>query len=196
MGERKVKWLIRIRVLGVIQKTSCQIMKYSIFVSFAIILTSFVSYGQDTTQLIRTPYKLVVAVDKNSVYEEDIKATPYVLPDNTIQLYPGEIVYIEVEQENGIIKSMTAVKENINPSKTLILSFTQTDKKKVHELMTLKVTNPFKQQLIYNATIFIMKHNKWVKTNVYPVEAGLSGFEIWPDIITSIGLGKWIFKNQ
>jgi hypothetical protein len=171
------------------------IMKYSILL-LILITTSSISYGQDSTKLKRTPYKLTVVVDKETVYEEDIKANLYIFPDNTVQLYPGETIYIQVEQEKGIIKSMNAVKENISPNKTLIIAFSQTVTKGVHESMMLKVTNPFAQNLIYKAKIFILKQKKWVDTDVYPVEAGLSGFEIWPDIITSIGLGHWEFQTK
>jgi len=62
--------------------------------------------------------------------------------------------------------------------------------------MMLKVVNPFKQQLVYNATIFLMQQKKWVVTDVYPVEAELTSYETWPDIITSIGLGQWTFKSK
>ncbi|MCW3107034.1 MAG: hypothetical protein JWQ09_1540 [Segetibacter sp.] len=171
-------------------------MKMKPIITFAFLTIIFCSYGQDTSQLKRTPYKLTIAVDKNTVYEEDLNTTPYVLPDNTVQLYPGETVYIEVEQGNGMIKSMKAVKDNVNPTKTLTISFTQTAKKKVHELMMLKVTNPFKQKLVYKATIFLMQQKRWVKTDVYPVEKELSGFETWPDIITSIALGQWTFEGK
>jgi hypothetical protein len=170
-------------------------MKHTILFLFALITISLSSYGQDSTKLKRTPYKLTVVVDKKTVYEEDLKANPYVLPDNTVQIYPGETVYIEVEQENGVIKSMNAVKENTNPGKTLIIAFSQNVKKNVHESMTLKVTNPFSKKLIYKAKIFLLKKN-WVDTDVYPVEAGLSAFEIWSDIITSIGLGHWTFQDK
>jgi len=171
-------------------------MNFFFTLTIALLSISLCSYGQDTTQLKRTPYKLTVAVDKNSVYEEDVQGTPYVLPDKTIQLYPGETVYIEVEQENGVIKSMTAVKEIRDPSKTLTISFTQSTEKKIHELMMLKMTNPFANNLIYRAKIFLLQQKKWVNTDVYPVGAGLSGFETWPNIITSIGLGEWTFQSK
>jgi len=147
-------------------------------------------------QLKRTPYKLTVAVDKNSTYEEEIKGTAYVLPNNTIQLYPGETVYIEVKQVNGNIESMTAVKEIMNPSITVTISFTQSAKKKVHEMTMLQIKNPFSSPLTYKARIFLLTQKKWVDTSVYPVESGLSAFETWPDIITSIGLGDWKLKTN
>jgi hypothetical protein len=166
------------------------------FTTLVFLVITFCTYGQDTAQLKRTPYKLTVAVDKNTVYEEDINATAYVLPNNTVQLYPGETVYLEVEQENGIVKSVKAVKTIIHPEKTLTISFTQTTKKKVHEMMMLKVTNPLKQKIVYKASIFLMQQKKWVKTDVYPVDGGLSGYETWPNIITSIGLGQWEFESK
>src|SRR5882757_4575691 len=132
-------------------------MKIKILLSLTFLAFVFCSYGQDTTQLKRTPYKLTVAVDKKIVYEEDLNATAYVLPDKTVQLYPGETVYVEVEQGNGVIKSMKAVKEISDPTKTLTLSFTQTAEGGVHQMMMLKVINPFKQQLVYHASIFLMK---------------------------------------
>lgn len=152
-------------------------MKFFSVLLIVFMLIAACSYGQDTTQLKRTPYKLTVAVDKNSVYEENIQGTSYVLPDKTIQLYPGETVYIEVERENGIITSLAAVKEIKDPSKTLTISFTQSTNKKVHQLMMLKVVNPFTDNLIYKAKIFLLQQKRWVDTDVYPVQAGLSGFE-------------------
>lgn len=144
----------------------------------------------------RLPYKLSVIVDESTVYEEEIKVTPYVLPNNTIQLYPGENIYVEVESAKGVITSMNAVKENKNPSKTLVISFTQTISNRNHESMLLKVTNPFKEKLYYSAVIFLMQQKKWVNTEVYPVEGEISSFESWPDIITSITLSKWSFKSE
>jgi hypothetical protein len=162
----------------------------------ALLTISICANGQDTNQLKRTPYKLTVVVDKNTSYEEELKGTAYVLPNKTIQLYPGETIYIEVRQENGNIKSMTAVSEIKDPTITLTISFTQSVKKKVHELMMLQIKNPFSKQLIYKAKIFLLTQKKWVNTDVYPVEPQLSAFETWPDIITSIGLGDWTFKTN
>lgn len=164
--------------------------------SIAVLVVSINALGQDSSLLKRTPYKLTVAVDKNTTYEEEIKNTPYVLPNNTIQLYPGETVYIEVRQENGSIKSITAVPEMKDPAITLTISFMQSVKKKVHEMSMLQIKNPFSSQLIYKAKIFLLTQKKWADTNVYPVEPRLSAFETWPDIITSIGLGDWTFKKN
>jgi hypothetical protein len=137
----------------------------------------------------------MIVVDKNSVYEEELKPYPYLFPNNSTQIYPGEKIFIEVEQDNGVIKKMTAVKENINPKKTLTISFTQVTEKGVHKSMQLTIANPFAQKLFYKATIYIYNQQKWALTDVLPVQPGLLGIEIWPDIITSITLGNWEFKN-
>lgn len=154
------------------------------------------SYGQDSTALKRPPYKLKVYVDEKTVYEEDLKETPYVLQENTVQLYPGETVYVEIEEEKGIVKKVHAVKENTNPEKTVVISFMQSEKNKVHEMMILKVTNPFPRDLIYNAVIFPLRQKKWISTDVNPVQSKLASFETWPDVITSIGLGHWTFQDK
>jgi hypothetical protein len=167
-----------------------------VFILLLIFLTISVNgYCQDTTLLKRIPYHLTVAVDKKQSYEEDLNEAPFIRPNNTVQLYPGETVNIEIEQENGIIKSITAVKEIKDSSKTVIISFTQSVNKNVHELMMLKMTNPFANDLIYKANIFLLKQQKWVSTSVYPVGAGIAAFETWPDIIISIGLNGWKFES-
>jgi len=153
------------------------------------------AFGRQDSLLKRTPYKLSIAVDKKTVYEEMLKEAPYVLPDKTIQLYPGETLFIEVDQTDGNIQSLKAVKEIKDSSKTVILKFVQVVEKKKHAQMMLTVVNPFRYNLVYQANIFLLNQQKWVKTNVYPVFAGISGIETWQDIIISAGLGGWAFQK-
>lgn len=171
-------------------------MKNKSIVTFICLIISFNLFGQDTSILRRAAYRLTVVVDDKSVYEENLKETPYVLPNQAIQLYPGETVFVEIEQMDGIIKTITAVKEIKDSSKTLTISFIQIAKMKIHESMMLKVENPFSYKLVYKTKIFLLRQNKWIDTEVYPVEAKLTGYETWPDIITSIGLGNWSFQPK
>jgi len=168
-------------------------MKPIIFIFIVSSLFSRYVIAQDFYPLKRKSYHLNVAVDKKTTYEEDLNESPYVLPDLTAQIYPGESIFIEIEQLNGVIKNVKAVAENKFPDKTITISFTQSAKKKAHELMMLKIVNPFKYVLRYNTKIYLMQHKKWINTNVLPVPAGLSAFETWPDIITSIALADWSF---
>ncbi len=171
-------------------------MKYTFIFLFLFMTIRFDSKGQDTAILKRTPYTLKIDVDNVNFYADEIGATPYLFPNNGMQIYPGEMIYIEVEQDKGIIKSMKAVKEIKNPENTLTVKFYQISEKKIHQSMMLKITNPFPYDLTYNAMMFLMKQNKWANTNVYPVRAGLSAFESWPDIIISLSLDGWKFTSK
>jgi len=113
-----------------------------------------------------------------------------------MRIYPGETVYVEVVEENGIIKSMKAVKEITKPKTTLRIRFSQKSEKKIHQMMMLEVQNPFPKKLTYDAQIFLLRNKKWVKTSIYPVMAGLLGFETWTDIIILPGLGNWKFTDK
>jgi hypothetical protein len=167
-----------------------------LLISILLITICFSSNAQDTAQFKRKPYKLSIPVDKTSVYEQDLPEGRYVNPDNSVQLYPGESVFVEVIQENGIIERFTAVKENKHPESTITISFTQNVKDGVHESMMLKVQNPFKQQLIYDAIMYVMNSNKWARTDVLPVMPGISGYETWQEVIVSIALLHWTLKDK
>ncbi len=60
--------------------------------------------------------------------------------------------------------------------------------------MMLKVTNPLPYKLIYKTSIFLFEQKKWTNTDVIAVETGISGMEMWPNIITSIALGDWALQ--
>ncbi len=160
------------------------------------LLSCQILFAQDTSVLKRKPYLLVLAVDKETTFEEQIKETPYLYPNRSMQMYPGETVYLEVELSGTDIVSMKAVKEVKKKSSTLTLKFAQNTENGIHKSMMLTVQNPFPLQLEYEALIFPFKAKKFVNTDVYPVQPGLSGIEIWPDLITTIGLGNWKFKTK
>ena len=170
-------------------------MKLKLTAAAFAVCAALSALGQDSATLLRKPYTLKVAVDKQRTYEEDIPARPYVLPNNAVQLYPGETVFIEIEQENGVVKKVTAVEKPVHPEKTVTISFTQTARKKVHQMITLSVSNPFSKSLVYSCTMFLLQQQRWVSTNVLPVPAQLSGYETWPDVIVSMALGDWKLTN-
>jgi hypothetical protein len=172
------------------------VMKQLLFLLLINLAFTATSNGQDTAVLKRTPYTLKIAVDKKAFYEEQIGATPYIFPNNGIQIYPGETIFLEVVQENDSIKSMKAVKQITNPEITLSITFSQKCEKKAHQMMMLQIQNPFSKNLTYEAKMFLLTPKKWVNTDVYPIGAGLSGIETWPDIIISLSLSNWKFTNN
>ena len=167
----------------------------SLTLCFIVLVSVLRVNGQDTTAVInRAAYKVKLVIDKKTTYESNIKATPWFVEGNNLQLYPGEEIYLEAEVDNGTIKAVKVVKENLHPEKTITIGFTQVVENKQHEMMMLKIVNPFNQELSYKAKILPFKSNAWTPTTVLPVRAGISSFETWPDIITSIVLSDWVLK--
>jgi hypothetical protein len=170
-------------------------MKKILFLYLCIFSIHFALFGQDSTNLKRPAYKLRVFIDENSFYEANIQSTPYVLPDRTIQLYPGERIYVEVDQVDGNFRNLHATTEIKDSSKTLIITFSQLAMGNIHKSMLLKIANPFPDELKYTAKILTLR-KKWISTDVLPVGAGLAGFESWPNVIISIALADFEFKTN
>ena len=142
----------------------------------------------------RESFTLRLPVDGEQFYEQKIQSSPFFVKENVLQIYPGEKLYIEAEIIKKEITSMKVVKENQNPEKTIEIELTQTTKDRKNESMVLKIMNPFKKDLEYKAMMFIVGHDKWISTNVYPVKANLTGYETWSDVIISLVLSEWKLK--
>jgi len=54
--------------------------------------------------------------------------------------------------------------------------------------------NPFNKDMVYKARMFIVGHDKWINTNVFPVKAKMAAYETWSDVIISLVLLDWSFK--
>jgi hypothetical protein len=139
----------------------------------------------------RDSFTLIMPVAKETFYESRIPSSPYIVGPGILQLFPGDTVYIEMEQKDGTISGLKSVKENKNPDKTLEITFTQTVTGNTHTNMMLKVKNPFKKNLTYEAMIRYMDTGKWEATSIMPVIAGIWGYEMWQDVIVSIALSEW-----
>lgn len=163
--------------------------KASLLIS-AILLTLF-SYGQNNESPKRNAFKLTLAVDDTNFYAADIKESEYVLKDNTVQIYPGESIFLEADFIGKDIKSIQCVKSITHPEKTITISFDQKVQGRKPEQMMLKVLNPFSANLVYKAHIYLLKQKKWVETDVLPVRPKIAGYETWHDIIITIALSGW-----
>ena len=169
-------------------------MKVILLCFFSIIwISAFSQNENDLTE--RKGFTLVLPFDKTYEYVDSIKPGPYIVHADIIQFYPGESLFVEIEQANGIIKSLKTVKENKNPDKTITISLTQVSEKHIHQSMMLKIYNPFKKDLNYSAKMFLMKSKKWLDTDVLPIGAGLTAFETWPDLIVTMALYDWKFAK-
>ncbi|MHB9141760.1 MAG: hypothetical protein ACYC25_07805 [Paludibacter sp.] len=160
-----------------------------------LLCTSFVLVFGQNEKINRDEFTLKLPVNGTQFYEQKVDKSPYFVKENVLQIYPGEKLFIEVETTKSEIKSMKVVKDNLNPQNTIMVDFTQTTKGKKSESMMLKIVNPFEKDLEYKAMMFIVGHDKWIDTNVYPVRAKLTGFEIWSDVIITLVLSDWKLKN-
>ena len=169
-------------------------MKTRTFLTILLTLSSVFVIGQNE-KTNREEFTLKLLVKGNQFYEQKVDKSPYFVKENVLQIYPGEKLFIEVETTKSQITSMKVVKENLNPQKTIMIEFSQTTKGRKSESMTLKIVNPFDKDLEYKAMMFIVGHDKWINTNVYPVRAKLTSFEMWSDVIITLVLSDWKLKN-
>jgi hypothetical protein len=163
------------------------------FIAFFLLFTTLHSSAQnDNYRPMRDSFTLVMPVTKGTFYQSHIPSSPFIVGPKILQIFPGETVFIEVEQADGIISDMKSVKENKQPEKTLEITFVQNTENNAISGMMLKVKNPFKKDLSYKAMIRFVKGN-WAETSIIPVKAGIWGYEMWPDVIVSIALNEWKF---
>ena len=163
-------------------------------VAIAICLVGSVTAFAQNEKVNRDAFILQLPVDGEQYYEQKVESSPYFVKEKVLQIYPGEKLYIEVEVKKNEIISMKVVNENLNPEKTIEIEFTQKVEDRKNEWMMLRIENPFKKDLEYKAMMFIVGHDKWINTNVLPIQAKLSGYETWPDVIITLVLTEWKLK--
>ena len=168
-------------------------MRTKVIMAMLLSLSFTFTYAQNEKPN-REAFTLKLPVDGKQYYEQNVENSPYFVKEKVLQIYPSEKLFVEVEIEKEEIISMKVVKENLNPEKTIEIELTQTVEGKKSKFMMLKILNPFEKDLEYKAMMFIVGHNKWINTNVFPVKAKLSSFEIWNDVIITLVLTEWKLK--
>ncbi len=159
--------------------------------SFCLLLISIVVLSQSNNLVSRKAFTLKLALEDSNIYKKVIKASPYILANNTILLYPSEKIFIEVELDKKGIKSMKTVKANLHPERTFTITFSQQVDGKMHVGMMLKVENPFNRKLNYKASVLLQQSKKWIPVNVLPIGINLSAFETWSVPIIAVSLSAW-----
>jgi hypothetical protein len=180
------------RAVGIHYENTFSMRSYTLLFCLLWII-SIPTFSQNENDF-RNEFVLKIPVDGKQYYEQKIERTPYFVHENVLQIYPGEELYIEIEISKDTIYLMKAVKENINPDKTIKVKFSQEIENNKSKFMMLEVVNPFNKDLNYKAMMYIVGHNKWINTNVLPVTARLSGFEMWSDVIITMVLTDWDIK--
>jgi hypothetical protein len=162
---------------------------------FLFILSSFSTFcfAQNEKEY-REEFTLKIPVDSVQFYQQEVPKSKYFVKEGTLQIFPGESLYVEAETNGNTITAMKVVKENLNPAKTIEIKFSQSVEGRKHEQMVLEVKNPFDKELSYDAMMYIVGNNNWMKTSIIPIKPKLMNFEMWNDVIITLVLNNWRIK--
>lgn len=159
--------------------------------SLILILIFGYSLNAQNEKPERDAFKLNITIDSVYFYQQDVAKSPYFVKDKILQIYPSENIFIETEIKSDSIYSMSVVKENLNPEKTIIVEFNQNIKGNMHDGMMLSVKNPFDKTLKYEAFMYINGGTEWIPTSIIPIRPNLVNYELWSDVILSLVLVEW-----
>lgn len=168
-------------------------MKKIVVLILTCLISSYIFSQEANT---RPPFELNLAVDEESYFSAQIPESKYISLNNTIQVFPGEEIYIEAEVKDNVLVDIKRVEEIKDAKKTMIIKFWQEADGRKHKSMMLSVYNPFDKKIKYSALIFLTKHNRWVNTSVVDLEPCLIMYEVWPDLITSIALNGFTVVDE
>jgi len=165
-------------------------MKKILYVLLICIPTILVAQDEE---ILREESTLTLDIDASNQYVTEVPVSGYLLDDNSVQIYTGETVFIEVELKKKKIEGMKVVSENVNPDKTLVFYFSQKTKGKLHQAMILRITNPFPYKITYSSERFAIDE-LWKSLPTQVIEPNFVTTEVWDDIIVNIILSDFKFK--
>lgn len=168
-------------------------LKIKVLSLLIISLFSNFCFGQNEKEY-REEFTLKIPIDSVQFYQQEVPKSKYFVKEGVLQIFPGENLYVEAEINGNKITSMKVVKKNLNPAKTIEIKFFQTTEGRKHEQMMLEVKNPFNKELNYDAMMYIVGHDNWMKTSIIPIKPKLMNFEMWNDVIITLVLNNWRIK--
>jgi hypothetical protein len=101
-------------------------------------------------------------------------------------ILPGETVYLEAEEKNGVLLNVHAIPTLKVKAKTIVFKFEQM-KGELDGHMMLTVTNPFSKTLRYHMGIRRVGNDAMKKTSACSVIPKGQSFEHWPDPLVVLG---------
>jgi len=126
----------------------------------------------------RVPCRPVTTVrlrlNNKEYFEMEFPKGPYVA-DGFINVLAGEEILVEFDDTDGVLSNPQYVKAAAKPERTISFRLEQTDAGTM-----LRVKNPFTKTITYDCLIQHYSEQRLRKTNILPVRAGLTSFEMWP----------------
>ena len=165
-------------------------MKY-ILLFFSIIISIQVS--SQNQKDFRDSLTVKLTIDSRNSFTTVVEPSPYFIDKNELQIYPGEIIYIEIELKKRTILSMKVVEENKNPERTILISFDQNTRLQTHQGMNFRVTNPFDYDIKCKAEMMDMNYI-WKKIKPFRFKSQKSNYSILPEPMVSLLLSDFKFR--
>ncbi len=139
---------------------------------------------QSDQPVFRAPFTLKLPVDTTHYYEQQFDKVPYVTGGD-IYLFNGESFGVNLTIDGDHVSGLTYV---ANAAKADV-QFSFRQEKSGTGLMTLLTTrNKTKHKLFIDALMTVPDKKGGLKTNILPIDAGLSSFESWPHPIVQLVL--------
>ena len=165
-------------------------MRLTLLLLFSILQIHVFSQHQKT---YRDTLTVSLSIDSRNSFTHTIDPAPYFIDHNELQIYAGEVLYIEIEHKKRKILSMHVVEENKNPERTILISFDQSTRLNTHQGMNIRVTNPFEYRLKWKAEAMDI-HYIWRKIRSFQIKAHNTHYSILQEPIVSLLLSDFKFK--
>ncbi len=143
---------------------------------------------------VRAPFELKLRFDKEHVYDQKVLEQPYVQQES-VSLFCGDDYGINVKIENDEIAHITYQK--VTAEADITFHFWQEVDKDGKQMMMCNIHNNLARKVYIKAVMTIPFKKGTYKTSIMPVEAGLSGIEIWgAHTIVQMVLYNFRFKGD
>jgi hypothetical protein len=143
------------------------------------VMTSYISYSQDST-----------------IYKSTMRSNKFIYDENSIKIYAGQELSISYKIEENNIKNLklnSVEKSNIldlndvskavlrvNSDSNLVIICKIVKEEDDSYMTFLIVNNPFGKSLKYKAKYFSRNLGEYKETDVLEIKPGISGIENWP----------------
>jgi hypothetical protein len=135
---------------------------------------------------MRKPFTLRIQIDAEHYYEEEFdREIPYV-HDNDVYLFSGDSFGLKVAITNGVISTVTFQKSPADAD--VEVKFSQDTESGASPMMLLVIRSHIKQTLYLDALMTIPDKKGVYRTNILPIQPGLTGYESWPHPIVQLVL--------
>jgi len=141
-----------------------------------------------------TPVVLTIDVDKQ--WKGTFPASPFVINGSTVNLVPGETIYLTGTENSGKLTDLKASLDKPEAEPAIGISFRQETEEGKHKAMILEISNPYDHPLKFSAGIMPLGDKNLYKTSSCPILPNLNNHENWPDPILRLVLNDFRLLDE